>query len=93
MVQRLKMTTDMEDKFELRYDSDEEVGPFLDALEQEGDQIVDENVVPDEGEEDVTQPSSENDIVEEEEESTMPPLNIDVFIPIEEGEVEKMKVA
>ena len=69
------------------------MGPFLDALGQEGDQIVDENVVPDEGEEDVTQPSSENDAVEEEEESTMPPLNVDVFIPIEEGEVEKMKVA
>lgn len=90
MVQRQKLTTRLEESFEMGYDSDEQVGPFLDAVEEEGEQILHEKGVPDEIPEEV--------IIEEQkstdkEQSNMPPNSIDIFIPIEEGLVEKMKVA
>lgn len=98
MVQRPKITTEMEEKFELGYDSDEEIGPFLDAIEEEGDQIFDEEGVPDEsgvvGTED---PSQTSDVPEEEEQHAttvpLPLVNIDIFIPIEDGMISKMKVS
>ena len=90
MVQRQKLTTRLEESFEMGYDSDEQVGPFLDAVEEEGEQILHEKGVPDEIPEEV--------IIEEQkstdkEQCNMPPNSIDIFIPIEEGLVEKMKVA
>ena len=48
MVQRQKITTRMEESFEMGYESDEQVGPFLDAVEEEGEQILQEKGVPDE---------------------------------------------
>ena len=93
MVQRPKMTTNMEERFELGYDSDQEVGPFLDAVEEEGDQILDEKEVPNEGEAVVTEDPHQNEGQEEQQPAIMPQLSMDVFIPIEEGLIDKMKVS
>ena len=93
IVQRLKMTTDMEEKFELGYDSDQENGPFFDAIEEEGDQIFDEEEVPDESEDIMTEDPCQSEGQEEQQHATMPPLNIDAFIPIEDGMISKMKVS
>ena len=93
MVQRPKITTDMEDRFDLGYNSDEQVGPFLDAVEEESDQVLDEKEVTNEDDNIMTEPNDENEAEERQEEPSMPPQSIDVFIPIEDGLLEKMKVS
>jgi len=67
------------------YDSDEQVGPFLDAVEEEGEQILHEKGVPDEVTEEV--------VIEDKQQSNISPNYIDIFISIDEGLIEKMKVA
>ena len=85
MVQRPKITTEMEERFDLGYDSDEQVGPFFDAILEEGDQLVDEKGVPDE--------EVVNESLADEEQSSSICTSIDIFIPIEDGLLDKMKVA
>ena len=85
MVQRPKIITEMEERFDLGYDSDEQVGPFFDAILEEGDQLVDEKGVPDE--------EVVNESLADEEQSSSICTNIDIFIPVEDGLLDKMKVA
>ena len=84
----LRRIVQLEDKFERGYDSDDDIGPFVDAIEAEGEQDFEENSIPH-----MTEPTPPDLSNDNNEEAGNGEGVGGQFIPIDEDTLKKLKVA